>query len=62
MIHAETRVTNPPEAVFIFASSTVFWKASKVRKRGLPIFRLAFALRKNGRTRRLWRLVMAGRD
>lgn len=37
MIHAETNVTRPPEAVRIRASSTVFWNASNARKRLLPI-------------------------
>jgi hypothetical protein len=36
-MQAETSVTRPPEAVLMRASSTVFWKASKVRKRDLPI-------------------------
>jgi hypothetical protein len=37
MIHAEIIVTRPPDAVRILASSTVFWNASNVRKRLLPM-------------------------
>lgn len=44
-MQAETRVTRPPEAVLIRASSTVFWKASKVRNRDLPI-----TVKEGGRT------------
>lgn len=36
-MQAETKVTRPPEAVRIRASSTVFWNASNARKRLLPI-------------------------
>src|SRR5579859_4458475 len=37
IMQAETKVTRPPEAVRIRASSTVFWNASNARKRLLPI-------------------------
>ena len=37
IMHADTIVTKPPDAVRILASSTVFWKASNVRNRPFPI-------------------------